>query len=512
MMSTRHLTPTLVLALLLTACGSDAPLEQVSIETSLGTVTGARHNNTLRFMGIPYARAPVGELRFMPPVPHGGWEQPLDATSPGNWCPQTGGLGEMVGEDNRVMDEDCLILNVWTPSAEGSDRPVLFWIHGGGHKEGSGHDYDGSRLAAQGDVVVVTINYRLGLLGFAGISSLGNAYAGAESNGFRDHILALEWVRDNIADYGGDAGNVTIFGESAGGVSVYALLGAPSAEGLYHRAIAHSGIPVTQHAEDKVPALAEALEVTPLALGETLRNLPVERLLELGEVGMTAGVVDGVVITRSTYDGLERRGDQGVPLITGFNRDEGTLFSTILPSAAFEQIGSEVASEMLDYRENVAYMAMLQKERPEDDTERFEQIWNDLFLRGAVSGAQRATRAGSGGWLYRFDMPATALFLGSRLGATHGAEIAFTFNTIGDDSLLNPYDGDDPDVQGLARQWSDTVIAFARNGNPNGAGLPEWRQYGEDNRETLVLDANSRIETNLLRARIAQLEAVGAQF
>ena len=213
----KHLLVTTALVLLLAACGSEPPLEQVSIDTRLGPVTGARHNNTLRFLRIRYAEAPVAGLRFMPPVAHGGWEEPLDATLNGNWCPQTGGLVEFVGDDNRVMDEDCLILNVWTPSTEGADRPVLFWIHGGGRYEGSGHDYDGSRLAAQGDVVVVTINYRLGLLGFAGISALGSAYSGAESNGFRDQILALEWVRDNIADYGGDAGKVTIFGESAGG-------------------------------------------------------------------------------------------------------------------------------------------------------------------------------------------------------------------------------------------------------------------------------------------------------
>ena len=510
-MQLKNLISAAVLAVL-AGCGSEPPLEQVRLDTKLGPITGLRRNDTLQFLGIRYAKAPEGPLRFRRPEPYGGWEQRLDATTHGRRCPQTGGLGSVLGEGDQQMSEDCLVLNIWTMGAEGENRPVLFWIHGGSHYEGSGNDYDGSRLAAQGDVVVVTINYRLGLLGYAGVSALGEAWAGVESNGQRDKILALEWVRDNIGDYGGDAGNVTIFGESAGASSVFSILAAPTADGLYHRAIAHSGVPTTQPAEDKVPALAEALGVTRGKLGETLRNLPLERLHEIRDVGMTGGVVDGVVVTRSTYAALAERGTGGVPLIAGFNRDEGTLFSSIIPSSAFEELGPIIAQLTMDGRETGPYIEMLHGEHPLDETRRFEEIWNDLFLRGAVAGAERATSAGAPGWLYRFDMQATIPFLGSRLGATHAAEIVFTFNTVADDSLLNLYDGDDPDVRRLAEHWSNTIIAFARTGNPNGAGLPEWRPYGEKNRETLVLDANSRIENNLLRERVGQLEAVGMLF
>ena len=501
------------LLVILVGCGEPPPpSERVTIETRLGQVVGLRQSGVMRFLGLRYAQAPVAERRFMPPVREAPWTDTFDATEFGAWCPQTGGLSGLIGDDNRVMDEDCLVLNVWTQSTEGDNRPVLFWIHGGSHYEGSGNDYNGARLAAQGDVVVVTLNYRLGLLGYAGISSLGEAYRGTESNGYRDQILALEWVRDNIADYGGDAANVTIFGESAGGASVLALLASPVADALYHKAISHSGVPATGVREDRVPALAKALGVEPDVLGATLRDVAVERLHEIRDVGMTAGVVDGAVVTRSTPDAIADRGASGVPLIAGFNLDEGTLFSSIIPESAYPAVGPMIARAVTGGADTARYLAAIDAEHPEDAVKHFEQIWFDMFLRGAVGTAQRATETGAGGWLYRFDMKATLPFLGSRLGATHGAEIGFTFNTVSEDSVLNLYDGDDPDVVRLAEQWSNTIIAFARTGNPNGAGLPEWPQYRGSNRSTMVLNAESRVETDLSKDRVAKLKSLGVPF
>ena len=205
---------------------------------------------------------------------------------------------------------------------------MLVWIHGGGFALGSANEYDGSMLAAQGDVVVVTINYRLGLLGFLDLSPLGEEFAGSASNGFRDQILALEWVRDNIADYGGDPGNVTIFGGSAGGHSVHALLAAPSADGLFHKAIAQSPGTVNTPPDDLLTPLAAELGLEGAELLAHLRATSAEAFLAVqGAVGTGVGGMDGTVVTRSTNDAILERGAQGVPLIAGTNRDEGTLFS-----------------------------------------------------------------------------------------------------------------------------------------------------------------------------------------
>ena len=508
----QHLIAFVLLAvtLLTSGCGNrvEEDPDRVTIDTGLGTITGLHHNGVLQFLGIRYAKAPVGDLRFMPPVAAGGWSEPLDATTYGSWCPQQGLLAAAIGAVDMPMSEDCLVLNIVTPVQDGT-RPVLFWIHGGGHQEGSANDYDGSRLAAQGDVVVVTINYRLGLLGYAGISSLGEQYAGAESNGYRDQILALEWVRDHIADYGGDPDNVTIFGESAGGHSVLAMLASPSADGLYHKAIAHSPGDIVSPPEDRAPALAAALGVSTDELGTTLRDLPVEKLNEVRDLGMTGGTVDGVVVTRSKSAAIADRGAAGVPLIAGSNRDEGTLFAALIPEAAHGQFTAVAAGMVTGGSDPRPYLAAVHAAHPDDESARFEQIWSDAFLVVSVGAAQRATEAGPGGWLYRFDMESTVPFLGKQLGATHAAEIVFTFNAVGDDFALNLYDGDDPDVRSLAERWSNTIIAFARTGNPNGAGLPEWPRYSAEDRRTLVLDANSRVEADFERDRLNLWKSVG---
>ena len=206
-----------------------------TITTRLGTIVGKLENGIQIYRGVPYAEPPVGERRFKAPELRGPWSGTLDATRPGNRAmqPKIPGLGS----SSATYSEDCLVVDIYTPAADGRARPVLFWIHGGAYYIGSGNEHDGSILAAQGDVVIVTVNYRLGVFGFLDLSKYDDALAGSVSNGFRDQILALTWVRDNIKDYGGDPNNVTIFGVSAGGASVNALLAAPSADGLYHRAL-----------------------------------------------------------------------------------------------------------------------------------------------------------------------------------------------------------------------------------------------------------------------------------
>jgi len=432
----------------------------------------------------------------------------LDATTMGNRAmqPET----PVTPAAAAPISEDCLFLNIYTPAADDRARPVLFWIHGGAYYIGSGNDHDGSVLAAQGDVVVVSVSYRLGVFGFLDLSKYDDELAGSASNGFRDQILALTWVRDNIAEYGGDPSNVTIFGCSAGGASVNAMLAAPSADGLYHRAIAHSGPAIIEAPSPDAATLATHFQVDEAGLLPYLRALSAEELLvaqlESG-IDMSAGAsIDGVVITRNTYQAIAEHGAKGVPYMSGSNRDEGTTFTSLAPEGTpFDPM---LAVQMaIPYgllrpgAEPAEYLAALKAAYPNaTDKALYERVWTESFRRPAIRTAAAVSAAGGNAWLYRFDLPSTAME--GVLGAPHGCEVAFTFNDfVRPEILLNPiHDVDDPVVLQLAEQWSNTILAFARSGDPNGAGLPHWPPYREPAREVMMLDATPRIELDPDRA------------
>ncbi|MEM7018650.1 MAG: carboxylesterase family protein, partial [Pseudomonadota bacterium] len=290
------------------------------IDTQLGKIQGKSLGNIQAYFGIRFGQAPVGDLRFKPAVTEGPWQGTYDATRVRHQAMQPPPMPfftEIFGRpaEEPTYDEDCLFLNIYTPAADDNKRPVLYWIHGGGFTSGSGYDYDGRVLAEQGDVVVVTINYRLGLLGFMDMSAFGDAYQGSASNGVSDQILGLEWVRDNIADYGGDAGNVMIFGESAGAASVNGILAAPRADELYHRAIAHSGSTASTPPQPIAPLLAGHLGVEHDDLPAKLVGMSGEEIIAAQvAIGSGGGVcVDGAVVTRSTAQAIAERGTNGVP-------------------------------------------------------------------------------------------------------------------------------------------------------------------------------------------------------
>ena len=479
-----------------------------TVTTQLGSITGKSENDIQMFLGVPYAKPPVGERRFQAPELHGPWSGTLDATALGNRAMQP--ENPTAPPSPEPFSEDCLTVDIYTPAADDRARPVLFWIHGGAYYIGSGNDHDGSILAAQGDVVVVAVNYRLGVFGFLDLSKYDEALAGSVSNGFRDQILALTWVRDNIADYGGDPNNVTIFGVSAGGASVNALLAAPSADGLYHRAIAHSGLGVTNSPPPLASAsiLAEYLKVGESNLLARIKQLPAEELLaaQLASGIKVDASVDGVVVTRDTYQAIAERGARGVPYIAGSSRDEATVFTSYAPEGsifdpmiAVQGTTTWLGAKTFDLlRPGVApadYVDALRGAYPDDtDKKLYERVWTEMFRRAAIRTSAAVTAAGSNGWLYRFDLPSSVN--GGGLGAYHGSDVAFTFNDFARPSIPHRpflYDLTDPVVLKLAEQWSNTVLAFARTGNPNGAGLPLWSPYSADKREVLILDAVSHI-------------------
>ncbi|HSM66767.1 MAG TPA: carboxylesterase family protein [Ilumatobacteraceae bacterium] len=464
--------------------------------TTHGLVEGVERLGVEQYRGIRYGEPPVGERRFQSPVParqwREGWDGTLDATAFANRAMQPPMSAVFGGAGPGTNDEDCLFLNVFTPAGDGELRPVLCWIHGGSYTTGSANDYNASIIAAQGDVVVVAVNYRLGAFGFLDVSGLDASLAGSAANGIRDQILALEWIRDNVAAFGGDPDNVTIIGESAGAGSVLGIMASPSADGLYHRAVANSpgGINLPPN-----PAWAERIADR---LGgdrvgsvlDRLRSASADELLDAQiAVEFPAGSIDGVVVTQHPVDAIRARGS--VPLVVGTNLDEGTLLTLQWRDQPelLDAITRSIAVQVTRNGDVDAYLDEVRARYPGDDAyARANQVWCDLFRRTAVDAAAAATEFGSGGWLYRLDLPTTAA--GDALGATHSADVALTFNWLGAERPMgfSLYDRDDPTAVDLAQRWSDTIIAFARTGDPNDAGLPAWPRYSTDGRACLVLD------------------------
>ncbi|MCP5041379.1 MAG: carboxylesterase/lipase family protein, partial [bacterium] len=313
----------------------------VIVETTSGKIEGLQDESVQVFRGIPYAAAPTGPRRFAPPAPPEPWTGVRDCTSFGCSAPQPPSL--LPGMAPGVQNEDCLALNVYTPGADSQQRPVMVWIHGGGFTGGSGSQalYEGTRLARRGQVVLVTINYRLGALGYLHLAAHADALEGAASNlGQRDQIAALEWVRDNIASFGGDPAQVTIFGESAGGMAVATLLGMPAARGLFHRVIAQSGAAHATHSEDSAERVLEAvLDELGIARHEIarLREVSLEALLAAqGKAGLRvaasvmlpyAPAIDAETLPEHPLEVVRRGGAADVRMIVGANRDEWKLFS-----------------------------------------------------------------------------------------------------------------------------------------------------------------------------------------
>jgi para-nitrobenzyl esterase len=482
-------------------------------DTLHGKVEGREKDGVLLFAGIPYAAAPVGERRFRPPAPHAGWDGVRPATQFGRAAPQKPRAGSALPGIDLEWDEDCLFLNVVTPAADDGRRPVMVWIHGGAFVTGSGRTpwYNGVSFARRHDVVVVTINYRLGALGFLHLGGLDDGYASSGINGILDQVAALEWVRDNVAAFGGDPGNVTIFGESAGGMSVATLLGVPAARGLFHKAIPQSG--AAHHTLDPGTAGAIAArfcEAADARSVEELLALPVERLLDaqlaveealLADPAAVTGedgapltlpyrpVVDGAHLPRSPIDAVHAGEAAGVPLLTGTNLDEFTLFSLMASQDLDdERVVRRMAAVLPDPE---AALAAYRSARP--DASPFA-LWtaamtDQVFRIPAVRLAEAQARHQPDTWMYLFTWPSTAF--GGRLGSCHALEIPFVFNMLGARGVAE-FCGEGPPGD-VALAMHDAWAAFARTGDPSHPGIPEWPRYEPGRRATLEFGTARRV-------------------
>ena len=348
-----------MLAWTVTACSSDGGSSAPPVttaETTLGVANGVLiDEGVVAFLGLPFGEPPVGDLRFKPPVAVDAWDSPVDASEFGPACAQPAEAGTGTLYDNQ--SEDCLTLNVWTPSADGKKRPVMVWVHGGGWIYEGTEDplYSGEHLAARGDVVVVSMEYRLGIFGFSHFDEI----PGSGNAGLLDQKLAFEWVRDHIEAFGGDPNNVTLFGESAGGMSATALMAMPSAKGLFHKVIAQSGAGSTARETGYAKAVSDELlgaaGVTDL---NELLDLSTEELvtaqdlmLEVAFLGdlLFGTVVDGDVFPEPPIHAIAKGAASDIPLLTGTTRDETRLW--ILYVEELADVSLDVVLGLIPYGE-----------------------------------------------------------------------------------------------------------------------------------------------------------------
>lgn len=477
------------------------PLAMTIVSIANGSLTGRAAPGSTAFLGIPYAEAPVGELRWAPPMPALPWEGTRDATRFGSapWQPSGGPLDGLVpGMGSDDQSDDCLNLNVWTPSTDGS-RPVMVWIHGGAFSLGAGSlsVYDGSRLAAATNTVVVTINYRLGALGFMVIDDPSCT----PNVGLLDQVAALEWVRDNISAFGGDPDNITIFGESAGGGSVLSLLSMPSAVGLFQRAIVQSGATDLLLDRDKAQLVAEAVA---RAAGldtvdvDALRAMSGAQIIEaqanaamelFGTVGTMPfhPVVDGVVLPRTWLDAAAS-GFNPVPVIIGTTRDEMDLFKMFDPGAGsltaeqlrtrFEIVGGDVDALVDAYRSTGA----------SEPPEAWRRANTDIAMWLPALRIAEARSAHAPTWMYRFDWEASS----PDMGAPHGVDIPFPFTTIDVDGW-DSFVSDPEQAMSLASLMQRSWAEFASEGVPS-LGDAEWPAYDVTDRSTAIFGRDVSVE------------------
>ncbi|MGD8194108.1 carboxylesterase/lipase family protein [Herbiconiux sp. P18] len=507
-----------------------APGDPLLVETTSGAVRGTLRQGLRSWRGIPYAAAPVGPLRFRSPQPVAPWPGVRDAVQFGPAAPQHENPAMRLPE-GLGQSEDCLSLNVLAPSPDAAlgpaaPRPVMVWVHGGAYVAGTSAQplFDGTQLVQRGEVVLVSVNYRLGALGFLDFSTIdpGEGHEPFEPNvALRDLVAALTWVQQNIAAFGGDPGNVTLFGESAGAGCVTTLLASPAAGGLVHRAIAESSPATSVYGLARATMVARrflglvGIDPDAADAGERLRALPAERLsgaaFELvqnvsAEAPGTlafAPVVDGELVPAHPVQVYEAGRQLPVPLIIGTNHDEASLFR-LMKSPLMPITADSVHAMFVELADGHPEFADVQG-RVEAAYPRFPrhrtpaELSRDAGFRMPSMWLAAAHSRVAPTWMYRFDHSTPALTL-LGIGATHGAEIAYVFGTL---ALTRR----DPSFRlgGLAeaRRLSEAIqrrwLCFAESGDPagltafEGEAGPEWPQYDTDRRATMVFDHGERV-------------------
>ena len=498
----------------------------VEVETPAGTLLGTRTGEVTSFLGVPFALPPTGAARFRPPTRAPRASAPIDARTAGPVCPQIELRGVLADPDERldmVGDEDCLRLNVWT-RLDGTARPVMVFIHGGGFQRGGGGEphFGRSELVRRGDVVLVTVHYRLGALGMIAFDALTReSESGSAGNyGLRDQIAALEWVRDNIASLGGDPTRVTIFGESAGGESVCALIASPLAQGLFAQAISESGggcarWPTFREGIDgRLSGLGRGNEIVASAgcssaddVAACMRDLDAFALVRAATRGehrlhlpVFGPIIDGTVLVASAYDRIER-GEVDTPLIVGSNADEASAFTMFsrVDDASYETQLRALAGPLAD-----AALTIWPSTLADTPRASLRRAFGELLFVCPAEDLARVAAAGAyPSYLYRFDRQIPGA-IGEHFGAFHGVELFYLF--------ANPIPG--LDVAPADQEVVDTMHAawagFATTGAP--MTTLRWPAYATDAPAILRIDSPSMVVPDVSEGRCARARAAGIRL
>jgi para-nitrobenzyl esterase len=495
--------------------------ENVAVtSTDAGKVRGYVHNKIYTYKGIPYAEAE----RFMPPAKPKAWSGVRSSMTYGPVAPLTDPTTSTQDEAEFVFhhdwgftNEDCMRLNVWTPGInDGKKRPVMFWIHGGGFTAGSSQElpsYDGENLAIKGDVVVVSINHRLNILGYLDLSAYGDKYKSSANLSILDMKAALEWVKTNISNFGGDPNNVTIYGQSGGGAKVNTLMAMPSAKGLFHKAINESGsfrAAMLEKSETQQIA-AEVLNALNLKADEVdkIQKVPFQELSNAGKkalkvvadkmkaegkpvigFGLSWGPSrDGDVLPYQLFSNEAFELSKNVPLLIGTTKNEFTPF---MGASTFKSSKEEVI-EVIKKRYNAkadAYLAAVKKAYP-NDTKPSDLLDIDFSFRpGAVLQSNQKSEISNGAPVYMYLFSWQSPVMDGKYKAVHCMEIPFVFNNI---ARCEEMTGGNKDAYVLADKMSQSWINFAKTGNPNHAGLPKWEPYTTAKGTTMFFDNKCEI-------------------
>ncbi len=504
---------------ILSGCKSDIPSPESEsalnlVHTSNGPIRGLNEDGMFIFKGIRYAAPPVGDLRFKPSVSPEPWAEPAEAYEYGNRAMQ--GLGP-AGPDTNIQksSEDCLFLNVWTPGVDSKKRPVMVWLHGGGFSSGSGGDSfcEGLNLARKGDVVVVTVNHRLNVFGFLQLGEeWGPAYASSGQAGMLDIVMSLKWVKDNIESFGGDPGNVTIFGESGGGRKVAMLMAMEPARGLFHKAVIQSGSGLDAPSKEDAVALGrDLLKNLGIAEGdvEALINADAQKIFDTqpetslaspsppGQLTVPTGgfvpCIDGIALNRKPFIPDAPAISENIPLMIGSNKDEMSIFRSNDP-----KYGQYTDEDFVDYVHKVlpekaeelipALRSAFPDYSPTDLIVAAESL-KGYWIATVFQAERKADQAAAP--VYVYLMSWETLAGNGRLRAHHALDVPLVFNNV---ETMRSMVGPGPEPDRMADIMGSAWIAFARTGDPNIEGLPQWPVYTIENRSTMVFDTESHVQ------------------